>query len=109
MIIQVIKRCASIKGVTKIEVFLRCSEPLAIHLYTMIGFWQKNKGDTDDGFRLLPEHVRAGLKSKILSACLHFPIIRTKAIANQAGAPILMHITSWRFEAINHRKTYSKG
>jgi hypothetical protein len=109
MIIQVIKQCASIKGATKIEIFLQCSEPSALHFYTMIGFQQKNKGDSDDGFGLLPEHVRAGLKSKILSACLHFPIIRTKAIANQAGAPILMHITSWRFEAINHSKTYSKG
>ncbi len=44
MIIQVIKQCASIKGVSKIELFLQCLvEPLAIHFYTMIGFWQKTK------------------------------------------------------------------
>ena len=37
MIIQVIKQCASIKGVTKIELFLQCSEPSAIHFHAMIG------------------------------------------------------------------------
>jgi hypothetical protein len=73
MTIQVIKRCASIKGVTTIEIFLQCSEPSALHFYTMIGFWQKNKGDSDDCFGLLPEHVRAGLKSRTPSAFLRFP------------------------------------
>jgi hypothetical protein len=34
MIIQVIKQC----GMSKIDVFLQCSEPLALHFYTMIGF-----------------------------------------------------------------------
>jgi hypothetical protein len=78
MIIQVIKQCASIKGATKIEIFLQCSEPSALHFYTMIGFQQKNKGDSDDGFGLLPEHVIAGLKSRTPSAFLRFPISRTK-------------------------------
>jgi hypothetical protein len=92
MIIQVIKRCASIKGVTKIEIFLQCSEPSALHFYSMIGFRQKNKGDSDDGFGLLPEHVRAGLESRTPSAFLRFPITtRTKEIAIRPGAPILMY------------------
>jgi hypothetical protein len=67
---------------TKIEIFLQCSEPSALHFYTMIGFRQKNNGDSDDGFGLLPEHVRAGLESRTPSAFLRFPIKRTKEIAN---------------------------
>jgi hypothetical protein len=46
----------------------------------MIGFQQKNKGDTDDGFGLLPEHVRAGLESKTLSLFLRFPLKEPKQL-----------------------------
>jgi hypothetical protein len=35
-----------------------------------LGFGKKNKGDTNDGFGMLPDHMRAGLKSKTLSAFL---------------------------------------
>ena len=41
MIIHVVKQCALNEGVTKIEMLLQCSEPSAIHFYTMIGFGQK--------------------------------------------------------------------
>jgi hypothetical protein len=55
-------------------------------------FGKKNKGDSDDGFGLLPEHVRAGLKSRTPTAFLRFPIKRTNEILNRAGAPILMYL-----------------
>jgi len=58
MIIQVIKRCASIVGVEKIELFLQCSEPAAFNFYAMIGFRRMNKIDKDDGFDMLPNHVQ---------------------------------------------------
>ena len=41
MIIHIVKQCALNEGVTKIEMLLQCSEPSAIHFYTMIGFGQK--------------------------------------------------------------------
>jgi hypothetical protein len=43
-------------------------------------FWQKNKGNSDDGFGLLPEHVRAGLESKTPSAFLRFPLREPKKV-----------------------------
>jgi hypothetical protein len=60
MLIQVIKRCASILEIASIEVFLQCSEPSALHFYTMIGFRQINKGERNDGYGLLPEHGGCG-------------------------------------------------
>ena len=108
MIIQVIKRCASITGVTKIELFLQCSEPSAIHFYTMIGFWPKNKGETNDGFGMLPDHVRDGLELKTPSLLLHFPIKRTKAIANRAGSPILMHLSHGGLKHLTTKKAFQK-
>jgi hypothetical protein len=41
MLIQVIKRCASIEGVTRIEIYLQCSEPSAFHFYSSVGFRKK--------------------------------------------------------------------
>ena len=72
MLIQVIKRCACISEIASIEVFLQCSEPSALHFYTMIGFCQINKGERNDGYGLLPEHVRNGLEAQSESAFLRW-------------------------------------
>ena len=72
MLIQVIKRCASVQRIKNIEVFLQCSEPSALHFYSMIGFWQINKVEADNGFALLPEHVQTGLEAQPVSPFLKF-------------------------------------
>ncbi|KAI2494902.1 hypothetical protein MHU86_19620 [Fragilaria crotonensis] len=65
MLIQVIKRCASVDDVKKIEVFVQCSEPAAFHFYTMIGFRRMNKSETDDaGFGMLPDHLQTALRGQ---------------------------------------------
>ena len=93
MLIEVIKRCASIKGVTKIEIFLQCSEPSAFHFYSMVGFRQKNKSETDDGFGMLPEHLQIGLETKTPTAFLRFNVGDTKkTTSTPLKAPILMHL-----------------
>ena len=105
MLIQVIKRCASIEGVTKIEIFLQCSEPSAFNFYSMIGFRQRNKGDTDDGFGILPEHLRTGLASSEPSAFLRFPIKPTKTTAiGPLKAPFLMHLPHCGLRHLTNRK-----
>ena len=49
MLIQVIKRCAYNLDIDRIKVFLQCSEPSALHFYTMIGFCQINNGERTNG------------------------------------------------------------
>ena len=68
----------------------------------------KNKGDTNDGIGMRPDHVRAGLESKTPSAFLHFPIKRTKAIANRAGAPILMNLSHGGLKHLTTTKAFQK-
>ncbi len=92
MLIQVIKRCASIDNVTRIKVFLQCSEPSAFHFYTMIGFRQINKSDTDDGFEMLPEHIRTGLEKQEPSPFLRFPSREPNQSQRALKAPILMRL-----------------
>ncbi len=92
MLIQVIKRCASIDEVTRIEVLLQCSEPSAFHFFTMIGFCQINKSDTDDGFEMLPEHMRTGLEKQEPSPFLRFPSREPNQSQRTLKAPILMHL-----------------
>ena len=72
MLIEVIKRCASISDIARIKVFLQFSEPSALHFYTMIGFRQISKGERNDGYGLLPEHVRNGLEAQSESAFLRW-------------------------------------
>jgi hypothetical protein len=58
----------------------------------MIGFHQINKGERNDGYGLLPEHVRNGLEAQSEPAFLHFPSSESLGAENQARAPILMHL-----------------
>ncbi|KAI2501078.1 hypothetical protein MHU86_13369 [Fragilaria crotonensis] len=92
--VQVIKRCASIKDVKTIEVFLQCSEPSAFHFYTMIGFRQLNKSEADDGFKMLPLHLQTALKSQTPSSFLRS--------TNDSKHPMLMHL---RHGELNYRNS----
>ncbi|KAI2502413.1 hypothetical protein MHU86_12070 [Fragilaria crotonensis] len=94
MMVQVIKRCASIKDVKTIEVFLQCSEPSAFHFYTMIGFRQLNKSEADDGFKMLPLHLQTALKSQTPSSFLRS--------TNDSKHPMLMHL---RHGELNYRNS----
>ena len=84
--------CASISEIVRIEAFLQCSEPSALHFFTMIGFRQINKGERNDGYGLLPEHVCNGLEAQSESAFLCFPMPESLLGKSQARAPILMHL-----------------
>ncbi len=108
MLIQVIKRCASISEIASIEMFLQCSEPSALHFYTMIGFRQINKGERNDGYGLLPEHVRNGLEAKSASAFWRFPSSESLGAENQARTPILMHLRPGGLKHVTSAKANSK-
>ena len=107
MLIQVIKRCASISEIEKIEVFLQCSEPSALHFYTMIGFRQINKGQRHDGYGSLPEHVRLGLEAQSESAFLRFPTSESLVEESQARTPILMHLRPGGLKHVSSAKAIS--
>ncbi len=102
------KRCASISEIEKIEVFLQRSEPSALHFYTMIGFRQINKGERNDGYGLLPEHVRLGLEAQSESAFLRsFPTSESLVAESQARTPILMHLRSGGLKHVSSAKAIS--
>jgi hypothetical protein len=107
MLIQVIKRCLSVEGVTSVDVYLQCSEPSAFFFYTMIGFRCLNKkNEVNDGYALLPNHVRTGLESSPpVSAFLQFPNSDPLQKDHQGQAPFLMHL---RHGALKHVKGEKK-
>jgi hypothetical protein len=103
MIIQVIKRCASIVGVEKIELFLQCSEPAAFNFYAMIGFRKMNKIDKDDGFDMLPNHMQTALKSQKPSAFLRCTSEHPKQTVNGSNSHAF---ALWRIKAPDHCQAF---
>ncbi len=91
MLVQVIKRCASVKNVKAIEVLLQCSKPSAFPFYTMIGFCRHNKNEIDDGFEMLPTHLQTALEIQKPSSFFQFPDSFQPTIS-LSKAPILMHL-----------------
>ena len=92
MLIHVIKRCASISKIARIKVYFQCSEPSALHFNIIIGFRQINKGERNNGYGLLPKHMRNDMEAQSESAFLWFPLSESLGAENQAMTPILMHL-----------------
>ena len=59
----------------------------------MIGFRHINKTDRDDGFDLLPEHVKTGVESTTPSAFFRSPIQENNSTVEPMKAPFFMHLS----------------
>jgi hypothetical protein len=88
--------------------FLQCSEPSALHFYTMTGFRQINKGERNDGYGWLPEHVHNALEAQSEPAFWRFPLSESLVAENHARTPTLMHLRPGGLKHVTSVKANSK-
>jgi hypothetical protein len=74
----------------------------------MIGFRPIIKGERNDRYALLPEHVCNGLKAQSESAILRFPLSESLGAENQARTPILMQLRPGGLKHVTSAKANSK-